>query len=211
MAQKATGLMNATARLLLVLLATSLTSTGCVSPSRLGQDDYDVYDTVLQYQYSVRSSERERRTPPRFVLANYTDGGLDENTSTVPPRPERLGQGVPPSLSSAIREFVRERPRELPLEPRFHPSLACTLVTRAPVESLLMAPDGPTRFQELYRANPRRGYFTLSRVGFSDDRKCAFVYIENHCGFNCVSGSFFIIVRDGDSWRVFGPAGRWIA
>jgi hypothetical protein len=54
-------------------------------------------------------------------------------------------------------------------------------------------------------------YYEFSRVGFSKDRQQALVYFEDNCKAQCGKGSYYILKKEGNSWKVAKESEAWMS
>lgn len=72
--------------------------------------------------------------------------------------------------------------------------------------------DLDQHWADFYEAFPNsRGFFSLSRVGFSDDGTQALVYYEQECGSLCGVGEYVLLQKIEGRWIVIGVKGVWIS
>lgn len=67
-------------------------------------------------------------------------------------------------------------------------------------------------WKNFYKRYPNSNGFTeFSRIGFSKDRKQAFIYVSNRCGWLCGSGYYYFLVKENDVWTIKGESMIWVS
>jgi hypothetical protein len=67
-------------------------------------------------------------------------------------------------------------------------------------------------WDDFYKKYPgSSGFIRLSRVGFNTGRSEALVYIEHGCGATCGTGSYVLLTKGEEGWRVIKTVGLWIS
>ena len=69
--------------------------------------------------------------------------------------------------------------------------------------------EGWKEFHDRFRS--AIGYVVMSSAGISDDECQALLYVECYSGPHAASGSYYLLVRDGDTWRIADEHTAWLA
>ena len=64
-------------------------------------------------------------------------------------------------------------------------------------------------WKEFFARYPDQSIITLSRVGFSDDRRSALVVTGEQCGGRCGKGMYVYLTREGDHWTIKHKIWAW--
>jgi hypothetical protein len=161
----------------LLLLGGACARSSILAPTK---DDAMVYSVALDSLAAPRD---------RFVV--------QDSTITIRPdapllRDVRLGyMGADSAMAAGLREVSRVAH---PV-PRLRSQRRVAYVSRAEL--------GSSGWSAVAARHPgASGYFRVSGIGYSRDRRHAIVYVEHPCGFNCYS-SWLVTVRAGlGGWRV---------
>lgn len=70
-------------------------------------------------------------------------------------------------------------------------------------------PKGMENLDRLY--SKPQGFMSLSRIGFNKSRTQALVYAGNICGSLCGEGRVFLLVKNGNSWKIKYAATTWVS
>jgi hypothetical protein len=161
----------------LLLLGGACASSSILAPTN---DDAMVYSVALDSLAAPRD---------RFVV--------QDSTITIRPdapllRDVRLGyMGADSAMAAGLREASRvSRP-----VPRLHTRRQVGYVSRAEIRS-----PGWSALATRYPG--ASGYFRVSGIGYSRDRRRAIVYVEHPCGFNCYSSWLVTAIASPGGWRV---------
>lgn len=203
-------------QLLTVLLVFSLVSCASVSPrgdgDGISDEEYEVYSTVIKYFVGLFPNEK----PPKvFVVKELTTdysqmfdsdeiGLLDEKFVRY------LEEAMKTEIDiSVLRSFKKRNKKNQKVEKKFDVSQDIVIITNAQLEEIF---SGDGWWPDYYKKYPNSdGYHDFSRIGFSWDKKQAFVYYARHCGGLCGSGVLYLLHREKDEWIVKGRAMIWIS
>jgi hypothetical protein len=105
------------------------------------------------------------------------------------------------------------------LEEKFELKVPLILISEIERDRIfLVAVDGkkatpnPKGLDESHRLYPKsQGFMTLSRIGFNPKKSQALLYIGNLCGGLCGSGQFFLLAKEGKSWKIQNVATVWVS
>ena len=79
----------------------------------------------------------------------------------------------------------------------------CILVLDSEINILLSEDKANSDWSEFFQRYPNStGILSFSRVGFSEKKTQAIIYIEKHCGFHCGSGSYLFLGNSKNGWKV---------
>jgi len=159
-------------------------------------DCYQVYSDLLRAEFGRSGLQRIVVTPETFNYANIVDENLKKDLSGV--------------TDDTIEDFLAENRTPLTLSDRFSKGLNVVLVGRQRLEEAFSAKPG-NRWEEFYRVFPEsQGITSLSRVGFSRDRKQALVYIGTQSHSLAGNGNLVLLTWDGKNWQVSREVNMWV-
>ena len=196
------------------ILACALTfrQPGAAKPD-LGDDDYAIYSAVIDSKYASEGIER-------IVVGDHTSMDLP---------PVMMGMTRPgdsPELKK-IRE-AKETTQDFDqksklaaatLEKKFSTKVPVVLISEAERDRIfVIAKKGekPTPnmkgFDEFHKLYPKsQGFMSVSRIGYNPDRSQALLYVANLCGGLCGTGQYFLLVKEGTTWKIQEGALVWIS
>lgn len=155
---------------------------GCASASirAPADDDAAVYSAALD----SLAAPRDRFVVQDSTLAIRPDAPLLHDV--------RLGyMGADSAMAAGLREASRAS-RPLP-----------RLRTRRPVEYVRRGEIESGGWPAFAARHPgASGYFRVSGIGYSRDRRRAIVYVEHPCGFNCYSSWLVTVAAGPGGWQV---------
>jgi hypothetical protein len=176
-----------------LLVAPGLLSDATVEtpPTELNDQDYAVYAAVLKSPPLVR----DRAT--LVVLARTAV----PDSSYCHPNPKII-RSAP--YGEALADFVAKCDVSLSLQARFASTLNEQLLSHQDLEAIFHGPQGINAGWDTFRSKwpGARGFFELSRVGFSPDGKRAFVLVSEYCGTNCGRALYFPVAKDDAGWKL---------
>lgn len=72
--------------------------------------------------------------------------------------------------------------------------------------------DGEMNWEAFREKYPKaRNLYTLSRVGFSADRRQALVFVTNWGGSACGEGNYLLLRKENDGWKIVNKIMIWIS
>jgi hypothetical protein len=196
----------------LMLSAILMSSCGRERPRpALSVDDFLVYESVLNY---INMRHAHQAESPSFLVVDQSRSAEPMMPPVRPGDPELWGKslGHTDELRQACRDFEIQRLVDLPMSGIQSVRSHCVVARAALLDSLMQAaPGGFDSIAVRYHTSPN-GFFTFSRVGFSDDITHALVYAEYSCGPLCGYGGYYFLEKDKQEWHVlFQPGGTWVS
>jgi hypothetical protein len=122
--------------------------------------------------------------------------------SWSPSNPEAL------EASGAVAHFISQNEHGAVINCQDLPRYA-RCVARSALQRHAREMDGWSVFSQENRG--ARQYVTLSRVGFNASRSVAVLYAEVACGPLCGGGTYFVLRREGDRWRIIAAHDAWVS
>lgn len=153
----------------------------------------------------------------RIVVANKTRSDVDdlhiedENGKQIPwSKTSRYLRKQSPMLQvSTLNSFRDANAHPAPLRPRFQLSLPYELVDKGEIDAIFENNGWWTDYDKKYPDS--QGFLAVSRIGFSADGKQAMLYSANSCGGKCGAGTYVVMGKVGDSWRVVKEILTWVS
>jgi len=176
---------------LLVTLGLSAPAVGGNGPIELSSEDYAVYAAVLRWPPFIRD---------RSALIIFARTAVHD-PSFCDPNPQ-ITRSAP--YQTAMADYVKKCGTSAPLQARFGSTLREQLLSYEDREAIFHGPHGTNAGWDRFRTKwpGARGFFELSRVGFSPDGKRAFVLVTEYCGVTCGRATYFPVENDGTTWHL---------
>ena len=190
------------ATLALLFLVLFCPCAGASAEARLGEEEYAVYAAVLTGLFT--------KDPSRFiVLVDETHADRWEADAENFAFRNILETLKP--LSDATLADYRAKNREV-AQVKEHPRFKFKYRLIEKREWSEIFKDGASGWDAFYQKfSGSIGYVRLSRVGFNARRTEAFVYVENSCGGLCGSGTYVLLLKAGDVWKIHKQATAWLS
>lgn len=110
---------------------------------------------------------------------------------------------------STLDSFRDATNHPAPFSPSFHLPVPYELVAKAEIDAIFKKGGW---WMDFYKKYPdSQGLLTLSRVGYSADRKQAMFHAKNHCGGKCGTGSYVVMEKTNRGWKVAKEVLVWIS
>lgn len=78
----------------------------------------------------------------------------------------------------------------------------CIIVSESLIDSLFSEEKANSDWSKFFQRYPNStGILSFSRVGFSEQKTHAIVYIEKYCGFHCGTGSYLFLGNSKNGWK----------
>jgi hypothetical protein len=188
-----------------------------VDNANISEAEYEVFSAYISQSFvGAVGKDRIDREISQIVIVNRTESDkndLDDFLDPNDPPPggtvETYLQKEAPSLRAiTVSNFQRANKKQGKLTPQFHLPLPYQLVAAEQIGSILK--DSPNDWIEYYRHYPgAQGHMRLSRVGFSPDGEQALFYSSNWCGGHCALGSYVVMEKRVEGWKVIKEVFIW--
>ena len=171
-------------------------------------DEYAVYSAVLQARYST-SSKKEIK---RYVIAVETKNAfIGYRHGFV-----RSGETQPTVESETSQDFDSKNKDSFELTDKFTLPVPYSLVSELTLRKIFdRAKDGKPdeegwhRFYKNYPGAP--GIISFTRVGFDAKKTQALLYVAHQSDFLGGSGRFFVLSKQGDTWKIEKEVILWLS
>ncbi len=165
-------------------------------------DDYLIYSAVIEQHYG-RSNHR-----PVVIDALKISGAdrfvFDESYGKT------LTAALSPLSPETMSSYATLSARESLLEPAFTTTVPWRLVSQAALDTIFS--QCPRGWEILSGRFPGcQGYVTLSGIGRNLAGDEALVYTEDHCGVLCGEGTFILLRKIDEAWKVERKLTLWVA
>jgi hypothetical protein len=146
----------------------------------------------------------------RFLVASDVGSGLRSDAKRLGASDIARFAGVPPWADEAVRDFIVQDRCRVPL-PRLLPvSHGYDLLTEQEHDAIFS--DNREGWKRLWARWPHvNGIVSLSRIGFTADRDCAFLALGISCDSLAGAGYYVLLVRTPEGWDVRNTKQRWIS
>lgn len=180
----------------------------------LTDDDYAIYSIILKehffppnVEHLIIGDHTMMAFPPIMAgMAGFSDS----------PEVKRLRRAVAKDTEA---DYDAKNKVPVALENKFSLSTPVVLLSAADRDKIFDAkgegdkktadPKGMENLGRIY--SKPQGFMSLSRIGFNKVRSQALVYAGNICGSLCGEGRVFLLVKDGNSWRIKYAATTWVS
>jgi hypothetical protein len=199
----------------LMLIAGSILILAVSTFSQERDEDYEVYDAVMQHMFAggVRQSAMNAKADKILIRdhtnSEYAYGPNREMWDEVKLRLRLLTDEV-------IADYESKRKGEKELRSVFKIPFEYSLISDGELKKIFGDPREHvktdqtwTKFYERYPGSA--GYNSLSRVGFDKEKRRALVYFVNWCGSLCGTGSYLLLEKIDGNWTVQERVMIWIS
>ena len=173
--------------------------------SRTPQSDPEPEEYAV---YAVLLKEFMGKETKQLVIMKHT--AVDDISGHDPS--QMLGR-LSPLTKETAEDFKVKNARSYELSNKFNLQVEISFLTKDEVKELFGRRDdkrdGWSIFHQKY---PTAGaIITLSRVGFSDDRTQALVFVAHGCGWLCGEGNYIVLTKKDGAWKVEKRSMLWIS
>lgn len=175
------------------------------SDRNVSGEEYKIYSAVLKYAMSKKSD-----TAPVIKIKT----GVDKDSKDFNAL-ERRGFGlfVEKINHEARWDFIIKNEGAATLENKFPDEMKYPFVTDEQLtKDFAYEFDGRMNWELFFEKYPKTGsLYTFSRVGFSTDGKEALVFVTSWCFYTCGEGSYYIMKKENDEWKIADKRMTWIS
>lgn len=184
--------------LILLLIVCGFVVAG-QSPNE-SNEEYEVYNAVLESEKGI------------LVIRDET--GMDKDSRNIKDLENRgIAEIFKEVSSETLKEFLEKNETTEKLEAKFSTDINYEFISAEELKSRYdYFIDGDMNWELFNLQYPKTGkLFTLSRVGFSKDKKQAIMFLTFWCGKTCGEGEFYILKKENSKWKVVKTMGSWIS
>ena len=200
--------------LLTTIIAIVCLSFGCVSKTanRIEVDFVQV-NTVetptieTEYEIYLLAIGTDKK---RFVVSQQTKSeslSIDFERSKYVLN--RLLEKFPELQSDTLDNYEERNIKSVTIGENFPTKKQYAVVSETELEKLTWADPFIDRFRKKY--SDANGYYSLSRVGFSEDGRQALLYTYLYCGGLCASGDFYLLSSKSGEWMIQNKFTVWVS
>ena len=154
---------------------------------------YRVYSVVLRAEYDADDLKTiviiKTTSPNRLGLPGSTgDGDI-----------------VRKHLSEeSLYDYDAQNTKRHELSDRFDIKAKVILVNEKEIEGIFIFKQRLEKsWESFYKRFPDSwGYVWLSGVGFNESRNEAVVFVSHYCGVDCASGTYYVLVKEKEEWKI---------
>jgi len=184
----------------LTVAVPTYTAPGSASHDRVSEEEYAVFDAVIERLYI------QRRSASLIVISKETEAGAQPQPGKGP----IIGVAGPEEMESAMKLITELTPayqainREpAKLKDLFDLSVDYVLVSKKKALGRLAKDhEQTTQFSKAYPGSEAVGLVGLSRAGFNADHTLALMYAVHWCGAGCGDGMFVVLGKENNQWNV---------
>jgi len=188
---------------LLVRLALLLSVPSRPSQGDDKEEEYKVYSAILKAKHQAEKSKTLvilRRTAQNGLTLSGSDDQKD------------ILQALSPLTEETLRSYNSRNNAEMELANKFDFTAWVALVDEKEIDEIFRRPDLENNWKAFYQKYPDSGGFIrLSRVGFDATDKQALIFVSQHCGVLCASGTYYLLVKENGEWKVKKERQAWIS
>ena len=168
-------------------------------------EEYAVYSAVIA---DMLDGERVAFHTQAKLLVIQNQTGTDRTSNFDSEKNEQYAREMFPTMMEGVMKNYRaQNSSPIRLQDSFDLKVKHVLVEKQVVEKAF-----GNGWEEFYKRYPDSGgLIILSRVGFNAGMTQALVYIQQGCGALCGSGSYVLLEKRTDGWRVITKTVAWIA
>lgn len=168
-------------------------------------ESYAVYSVALKKYES--SSENGQKAPIIVINENTEIGNIEKKSNAEFLRNFNLE--VPAEFQSAFEDFKSKNIKSEKLIKSFDIAQDYVLVTK---DDVFKSENINEIWKLFYKKYPdSRGLITFSKVGFDADKKHAFIYQEQLCGFLCAEGGYVFLTKEQGEWKITKRMITWVS
>ena len=206
--------MNLVCSLVCFLALIANSPSQAAPPQSLTGDDYAIYSKILEDRFVRPGVEHliiGDHTMMKFprIMAGMTDFGDS-------PEVKKLRRAIAKDTQA---DYDAKNKTPAALESKFSISIPVVLLSAVERDEIFgVTGEGDKKtadrkgFETLDRLYPNsQGFMRLSRVGYNHARTQALVSAGNVCGPLCGEGRVFLLVKDGNSWKIKYAVTTWVS
>ncbi len=197
-----------------ILLCPSMSTQDPPTKPETQDDDYAIYSEVIGQKFVNERVDR-------IVVADRTLMGLPPVMMGMTqfgdsPQMQRIRESA---ANETLQDYEQKNKSSVALENKFSLKVSVVLISEVERDRIFLVSKGgkkgspnPKGLDEFHRLYPNcQGFMTLSRIGFNPSKTQALLYVGNLCGGLCGSGQFFLLVKEGNSWKIQYVATKWVS
>lgn len=165
-------------------------------------EEYKVYSALLKARYSADKPKTlvvVKMTSPNELILPDTD---DQND--ILKKPGSLTKEI-------LNDYNTRNHSQLELRDIFDLKAKVLLVDEKEIHDIFRQ-QGVDGWKSFYQRFPDSGGFIkFSRVGFDAKRNLALIFVSHHCGGRCASGTYIILEKESNEWKIKEEHLVWIS
>lgn len=187
-----TGIFGCDAELASMRSVDSPSQNQVVSEDRVSQDEFTIYDLVINSRYT-RKSTQLLVIQEETAFGNIKEHSLAEQLKYV-------GDKLPQIEQSVLREFSTKNSKSYKLSDNFNLTVKHILASSDVLDPMLQL---PSFWREFYKRFPdAQGMLSLSRVAFNSEGNQALVYIATASGPDTGGSYYVFLTKKGNYWTI---------
>lgn len=206
--------MNLIYSLVCFLISTATPLFQAAPPQSPTDDDYAIYSKILEdhfvrpgVEHLIIGDHTMMEFPP--IMAGMAEFGDS-------PEVKKLRRAIAKDTEA---DYDAKNKTPAVLEGKFSISTPVVLLSAAERDEIFgVKVEGDKKtadrkgFENLNRLYPNsQGFLRLSRVGYNHARTQALISAGNLCGPLCGEGRVFLLVKDGNSWKIKYAVTTWVS
>jgi hypothetical protein len=177
-------------------------------------DEYTIYSQAIAKQFV--NDRVDRIVVGDHTLMAFPPIMMGMTQFGNSPEVRKLRQAV---AKETLQDYEQKNKTSVALEEKFQLKVPIILISAIERDQIFLVADAgkqeipnPKGLDEFHRLYPKsQGFMTLSRIGFNPNKTQALLYIGNLCGGLCGTGQLFLLVKEGNSWKIQSVATLWVS
>jgi hypothetical protein len=164
-------------------------------------EEYAVYGALLKDMFIGKETKRlivEQDT----AVGDYSDSD-----------PASLLERLTPLTRETVEDFRARNAQPSELSDKFGLEVTINFISKDEIKKIFEKRDDKYDGWEAFRKKyPGAGsIITLSRVGFSQDKSQALIFVGYQCDWLCGQGNYILLTKKGGDWKVEKKSMTWIS
>lgn len=185
--------------LLLFLIPAALACSLFTSTPKPSQAEVEKEEQAV-YAFFARGKETA------LILQNTSTGISDDDARTTI---ENLKGSLPGISKATIDNYIERNTQPAQLSPDMNLGVEYTLLSQQELANITRQPNWHEILAEKYPGS--NGYFIFSHVGFNRTLDQAVIYVGQVAGPLMGSGSYYLLEKQNEEWKVKKEIGVWIS
>lgn len=185
--------------LLLFLIPAAIACSLFTSPPKPSQAEVEKEEQAV-YAFFARGKETA------LILQNTSTGISDDDARTTI---ENLKGSLPGISKATIDNYIERNTQPAQLSPDMNLGVEYTLLSQQELANITKQPNWNEILAEKYPGS--NGYLIFSHAGFNQTLDQAVIYVGQVAGPLMGSGSYYLLEKQNEEWKVKKEIGVWIS
>lgn len=185
--------------LLLFLIPAAIACSLFTSPPKPSQAEVEKEELAV-YAFFARDKEMA------LILQDTSTGISDDDARTTI---ENLKGSLPGISKATIDNYIERNTQPAQLSPDMNLGVEYTLLSQQELANITKQPNWNEILAEKYPGS--NGYLIFSHAGFNQTLDQAVIYVGQVAGPLMGSGSYYLLEKQNEEWKVKKEIGVWIS